>query len=430
MRFLSAFALLAFLASVVVSMPSSYRRTADYTDHKLFRCTFPNRPDSDALYDLVHAFGLDVWTHRPNGEIDLRLTPEQLSITFLSSYFTTRCQLVSDNVEKLIVDAEMEWAAVPKNAEWFEEYHTYDEIYAWYKNLAAAYPTLATFVPSIGRSSEGRDQPAFHLTSTRGSNKPKIYFQCQIHAREWISGAVCSYIVNHFVTNYGKHDNVTALLDSLEFVVVPFVNPDGYAYTWSNDRLWRKNREKNSGSTCIGVDLNRNYNSHWGQGGSSTSPCSDTYMGPSAGSSIETKNTVAYFKKNAPIYGAIDWHSYSQLILRPWGYTRTNSPDETFLKSVGDGIRAEVLASGGVAYTSQKSIDLYVTTGTASDWFYDTEATSTNGGYRAAGFTIELRDTGRYGFQLPPDQIIPNGKEMVAAAIYFAERVLASPIRA
>jgi len=153
-------------------------------------------------------------------------------------------------------------------------------------------------------------------------------------------------------------------------------------------------------------------------------------MGPSVASAPETQNTVAYFKANGPIIGAVDWHSYSQLILRPWGYTSTNSPNEAFLKSLGDGMRAEILSAGGVAYTSQKSIDLYVTTGTASDWFYDTEATSSNQGYRAAGFTFELRDTGRYGFLLPANQIIPNGNEMVAAVLYYSDRVLATPILA
>ena len=55
-------------------------------------------------------------------------------------------------------------------------------------------------------------------------------------------------------------------------------------------------------------------------------------------------------------------------------------------------------------YTSQKSIQLYMTTGTASDWFYSDDANSNNN-YRAAGFTIELRDTGQFGFELPPSQV-------------------------
>ena len=97
-----------------------------------------------------------------------------------------------------------------------------------------------------------------------------------------------------------------------------------YLYTWSNTRLWRKNRSPApTGSTCIGTDLNRNFNDHWGQGGSSTSPCSDTYMGISAGSEPEVQAISDYFRLNLPIYGAIDWYgkfqssgSFSRRVLR------------------------------------------------------------------------------------------------------------------
>ncbi len=45
---------------------------------------------------------------------------------------------------------------------------------------------------------------------------------------EWISGATCMYIVDYFVQNYKKEAIITNLMDNLEFVLVPFVNPDGY----------------------------------------------------------------------------------------------------------------------------------------------------------------------------------------------------------
>jgi len=411
-------------------IPNSYKRSVTYHGDKVFRCTFPERQDSEALWDLVHAFGLDVWTQRPDGEIDVRVTKEQLEKSvFLNTYFKQNCAVHIEDVEEFIAASEKEWEVRDKPAAWFDEYHTYEDIYDWYEELANTFDDLTTWNPSIGSSYQGRAQPALHITASNDPNRLRIYFQCQIHAREWISGAVCQYVVNHLLTNYGISPNVTFLLDTVEYVVVPFVNPDGYAYTWNGDRLWRKNRQPNSGSTCAGTDLNRNYNSHWGQGGSSTNPCSETYMGPTVSSAPEVRNTANYFKSQTTgIIGAIDFHSYGQLILRPWGYTSANSPDETFLKSVGDGMRAVILSNGGAVYTSQKSIQLYVTTGTASDWFYDTDATNSNKGYRAAGFTIELRDTGSYGFVLPPQFIIPNGQEIVHAVEYFSNRIIANPI--
>jgi murein tripeptide amidase MpaA len=294
--------------------------------------------------------------------------------------------------------------------------------------LAAQYPDFASFNPNIGTTEEGRTLFGFHFTSKKGTNKPSIYFQCQIHAREWISGATCGYIINSLLSQYGKQDNITFLLDNVQFYVNPIQNPDGYVYTWSGDRLWRKNRGINSGSSCKGTDLNRNYNDHWGEGGSSSNPCSETYKGGSVNSEPETKASIEYFRSAAPVIGAIDWHSYSQLILRPYGWTRQNAPDEPQLKQLGDGISTAIRAVHGLHYISEKSIDLYVTTGTASDWFYGEDATNTNKGYRAAGYTIELRDTGRYGFVLPPSQIIPCGEENLEAVIYFVTELIKNPI--
>lgn len=416
---------MACAAHAAGSFEKHYRRTERYDGHKVYACS-TRATSRVSLLRLVADEGLDLWKDEREAVL-VRASPEQ---QYKLMPALARCTVVIGDVEEVVRNWEKEMMAATSNAEWFEEYHTYDELRAWYQDLAAQYPSLVTYIPTIGQSFEGRDQPGLRITSTRGGNKPSIYMQSQIHAREWISGATANYIVNELVTKYGSDANATSILDSVVLNFVPFTNPDGYDYTWTNDRLWRKNRNTNGGNLCRGVDVNRNYNSHWGEGGSSTSPCSETYMGAAPNSEPETKNTIGFFQQAAPVFGAIDWHSYSQLILRPYGWTRQDSPDETLLKSIGDGIRDVIFSVHGVSYTSQKSIDLYVTTGTASDWFYDDEATATNDGYRAAGFTIELRDTGRYGFELPPEQIIPTGEENYAAFVYFVSRVLASPISA
>jgi len=172
------------------------------------------------------------------------------------------CSLQVQDLEAFVREWE-KTAMKPKvGATWFEEYHEYEEIVNWYSELSMDNPDIVKFVPSIGKSVEGRDMPAVHITASTSSDTMKIYFQCQIHAREWISGATCNYIASYLVENYDKNEQVTNLLKEIEFIFVPFVNPDGYAYTWSGSRLWRKNRRK--GLLCDGVDLNRNYNSMWG----------------------------------------------------------------------------------------------------------------------------------------------------------------------
>jgi len=224
------------------------------------------------------------------------------------------------------------------------------------------------------------------------------------------------YIVHHLLSEYGKDDRVTKIVDEVEFTIVPMVNPDGYEYTWTTNRLWRKNRKRNNDGS-YGVDLNRNWDDHWGGAGSSSNPSSDTYHGTGPFSEPESKATSSYLAQLFPnVLAAIDFHSYSQLVLRPYGWTETLCPDNAALKKLGDGVRDAIYSVHKKDYISERSIDLYITTGTASDWFYQ------EGVWGA--YTIELRDTGRYGFQLPPAEIIPTGQEIFHSMLYFVDHVL------
>lgn len=86
------------------------------------------------------------------------------------------------------------------------------------------------------------------------------------------------------------------------------------------------------------------------------------------------------------------------------GWTSADAPDEARMKQIGDQMSAAIQSVHGKLYTSQKAIGLYPTSGTARDWFYSEEANELDE-YRSAGYTIELRDTGQYGFLLPPTQV-------------------------
>uniref|UniRef100_A0A1X7V0C7 Peptidase M14 domain-containing protein n=1 Tax=Amphimedon queenslandica TaxID=400682 RepID=A0A1X7V0C7_AMPQE len=389
--------LLLFVLHLSLCQSAKYQRTVKYNDEILIRC-----PTSvKGIKEFLQRDDIDVWRITPDGLADIRINKNLIQGTDI---VTKQCTAVAD-VEALVQQFENMTASVKLHGqaqqEWHEEYHRYDEIYTWYRDLAEQCGDRCQFIPSIGKSFEDRDQPAFHVGDPVVG---KIYFQCQIHAREWISGATCMYIADSLTNNPDGSERISNILQNVEIIFVPLVNPDGYEYSWNGDRLWRKNRQVNSGSSCRGVDLNRNYNDHWNQGGSSSNPCNDKYHGASAASEPETQHTQNYFRDNGPILGAIDWHSFSQLILRPYGWTNQDSPDEAQLKEIGDEMSAKIFDVFGKTYTSQKVIDLYPTSGIASDWFYGEDATSTNGAYRAAGYTLELRDTGEYAFLLPPEE--------------------------
>lgn len=92
----------------------------------------------------------------------------------------------------------------------------------------------------------------------------------------------------------GTDTDVATLLTKYEFYIFPVVNPDGFVYTQTTNRLWRKSRQPNSSASCPGTDLNRNWPNQWSGSGSSTSQCDETYRGATAGSSPEVKGLLAF----------------------------------------------------------------------------------------------------------------------------------------
>ncbi|KXN66061.1 peptidase M14, carboxypeptidase A, partial [Conidiobolus coronatus NRRL 28638] len=290
--------------------------------------------------------------------------------------------------------------ASARSADWFAAYHTYDEIKAWYTQHAKDNQGVVKFVPSIGKTLQGNDIFAVHLTNPNGAAKKKIWFESLIHAREWITGTTSQYIFNEFLTKRQSDPTIKSLLDEVEIIFIPVVNPDGYKYT-QTQRLWRKNR---NGS---GVDLNRNFPFHWGGPGGSTDPNSETYSGKSPASELEVQAIIKYWNTQGKIYGAIDWHSYSELILRPFGYTSDDSAHEAQHKQLGDGFRDKIKLNRGKQYTSKKAIGLYPTSGTARDWFY--------GANKSYGYTIELSpgENASNGFVLPPSEIKKVGADLL-----------------
>ncbi|KAF9387149.1 hypothetical protein CPC16_007186 [Podila verticillata] len=318
---------------------------------------------------------------------------------------------------------------------WFTNYHTHDDIKSFYLQLAEDYSDLVTYIPSIGKTVEGRDIFAVKITTREedGSlrEKPQIWWQGLQHAREWAGGSTVQYLTHHLLSNYGKKDKITSFLQDVEFIIVPIMNIDGYDYTWNKNRLWRKNRKELS-LGAYGVDLNRNWNDHFGQGGSSNFPWSETYRGPSAASEPEVQALSKFFSEQKRIVGAIDFHCYSQLVLRPEGWTTAEGKHEKEHKFVGDKIVDLIEGVHGKKYISEPSIALYKTTGAASDWFYGDEATKANNGRPIYSYTIELRpsDTfsGRNGFILPPEEIIPLGEEITEAMEFFVDYVVKHPL--
>jgi len=112
-----------------------------------------------------------------------------------------------------------------------------------------------------------------------------------------------------------------------------------------------------------------------------------------------------------------DIHSYGQLVLEPWQYTLEAPPDAAYLHELGSLMAQAIADVHGVHYVAgQGSRILYLAAGVTHDWIY--------GEFGAVGIGIELRDTGNFGFVLPPDQIIPTGEENFESLLRLNERLL------
>ncbi|XP_046443448.1 carboxypeptidase B-like isoform X3 [Daphnia pulex] len=294
------------------------------------------------------------------------------------------------------------------------EYHDYTTISVFLAQIAQAHPDIVT-LKTIGKTHENREMYMVKISNTQANSnvtKNAILVDGGIHAREWIAPAFNTWLINELVENYAAHPEY---LDNLDWYILPVMNPDGYVYSFADDRLWRKNRNPVNGP-CVGIDLNRNFGFHWNEGGAAGNGCDDTYHGPTAFSEDESANArdaILSIAERTQVY--LSYHSYSQVWLTPWGYTVDLPEDYPLLFDLAQNAVNNLTAVYGTQYAVGSTTGLlYVASGGSIDWIKG------EAGIPYA-YTVELRDTGDFGFLLPADQILPNNLEMWEAVKVIAE---------
>jgi len=279
----------------------------------------------------------------------------------------------------------------------------------------------AATLEQIGTTVEGRPIKAVRIRGTGwSSGKSRVVVDFELHAREWIASMSGVYAVE-MATQKARND--PSWLAGMELVLIPMANPDGLVYSETTSRMWRKNRARNSGSSCDGVDLNRNWDPDWaGRESTSGNPCSDIYYGPSAFSEPETQAVKSVIDE-APVNVHLDVHSYTELILRPWSYTWNDHPRRTEIDELGEKMLTAINRANGHGYRYGGNEFLYPASGICPDY-------STLQG--AFGYTYELRPNSSWGggFAPPASQILPTAEECLAgiyAAIDWAQNPPAPP---
>ena len=287
-------------------------------------------------------------------------------------------------------------------------YHDYNETVAQINAVASAHPTLVQRY-TLGNSYQGRPVYALKVSDNVALDEaePEVMFTANQHAREHLTVEMALFLLGELASRYGSDARIANIVNTREIWIVPMVNPDGVEYdiaTGTGYRSWRKNRQPNAGSSAVGTDLNRNWGYRWGCcGGSSSAFSSETYRGASAFSAPETRNVRDFVNSRViggvqQIKASIDFHTYSELVLWPYGYTFTDVPADmtTDDQAVFSTFGREMATTNG--FTPEQGSDLYITDGTIDDWLY--------GQHKVFSYTFELYPRSSSPGFYPPDEVI------------------------
>ncbi|XP_004419328.1 PREDICTED: carboxypeptidase B [Ceratotherium simum simum] len=413
--------MLVFLVLVTVALASAHHSGEHYEGEKVFRVNVEDENHVSLLQELASTNQIDFWKPdsatqiKPHSTVDFRVKAgDSVTVEDFMEQNELQYEVLISNLGS-VLEAQFDSLARATGHS-YVKYNNWETIEAWTQEVTSENPDLISR-STIGTTFEGRTIYLLKVGKA-GSNKPAIFIDCGFHAREWISPAFCQWFVREAVRTYGSEIQTRELLDKFDFYVLPVLNIDGYVYTWTKARMWRKTRSTYSGSRCIGTDPNRNFDAGWCSIGASSSPCDETYCGPAAESEKETKALADFIRENlSSIKAYLTIHSYSQMLLYPYSYAYKLPENDVELDALAKATVQELATLYGTKYTyGPGATTIYPAAGGSDDWAYDQ-------GIKYS-FTFELRDTGRYGFALPESQIQPTCEETLLAVKYVASYVL------
>ncbi|WP_408098724.1 M14 family metallopeptidase [Peredibacter sp. HCB2-198] len=276
-------------------------------------------------------------------EIEALLTPEELKIIE-----SQKANIKFSFPQKLSLSPD-------------SEYKNPNEIEDFIHAIHAKYPEI-TEVKSIGKSLEGRDIWAIKISDNADidEHEPVFFVNGMHHAREVMTPEITTDMVEYLTSNYGKNAEVTSWVNNSEIWVIPMLNVDGNNKMWTEDSMWRKNTRNG-----FGVDINRNYPTGWNScSGSSSNTYAQDYRGAGPGSEPETQAMMNFVAAIKPVF-SISYHSYSEIVLYPYGCRPKKTPTEEAVESIGAEIAKKLDYKPGTPWEL-----LYNADGGDIDWMY------------------------------------------------------------
>jgi MYXO-CTERM domain-containing protein len=297
----------------------------------------------------------------------------------------------------------------------FTEYLDFETFDAYLDELASDVPTRAT-VEKVGDSLEKRAIRVLTISELPAeTSAPSMLILGTQHAREWLANHALLCALDTIARNPDERADIAALTQRARVYAIPMTNPDGYVYTWTDDRMWRKNRAASSG-----VDLNRNYGSGWGMEGSGSDPQAEDYRGPNAFSEPESQLVRDFVGSHPDLKAFLDVHAYGQVLLWPYGFTNTPITNDAAYDELANKMADRINGVHQQGYTPTRTIDFWVAAGIASDWVADTF------GEQGMAFSLEVRPK-EASFVQPASEIIPTCEEILEGILELAATIVPPP---
>jgi len=418
----------ALLFCLVLSASAALPDIVRYDGYQILEVTLANEAEREAINVLTsYPYSQVTWnsdSESCNREdvCDLMVGPKSAPVFAASAKVFQNVKVVVEDLQAVFdankqLEKEHPYVSYKESAnEFFEAYRDYDEIIDYFNGLIAEFPNLISRVDNIGLSYQGQPIWAVVIHNKDRPVQSGVFWNGLQHCREWIAGHSLIFTADALLRRYGTDPNITSIVDNMEIHIVPVFNPDGYVHTRTVDSNWRKNRQPNTGSTCIGTDLNRNWVYEWSLIGSSNNPCSDTFHGAGPNSGPETRAIDNYIRNRPAIQGYIDWHSSGNLWMLPWGCYSYDIDDIDTLMATGQRAANAIRTYRGTVFRVGPIYEIiYPVSGSSCDTTYaDSEMN------RLQSYALEIGTS----FQPNAREIVPTGEEMLRGAIVHCQDTL------
>jgi len=369
-----------------------------------------NTTNYEDIISLTNKYNLDIWAqNKVKNWMDIMIPPNpEISEIIKQHDHVVHIEDVEEHIQS--IEGQNTQNVTRKRQVFFDYYPNWEEIQEWLVVQHDLHPQTTELIV-VGQTYQGRNIRGIKIFNNNKSpaEKKVIMISGGIHAREWITVTTTLYTIQQLL------QNPSDIVDDFDFYIVPVYNVDGYVHT-RTERLWRKNRQPVSGSSCLGTDLNRNFDFQWGRGGSSPNPCTETYMGTAPESAPEVYDISEYIKTTIGERLAffLDVHSYGGMWMSPYGYTYQLPVDYNEMYAVMEVARSSIRAINGNVYQIGSSANvIYIVSGGYKDWTYATVGV-------VPSFTVEIVGN---SFIEPTTSILPLAREIWNGVISVSEFV-------